>query len=116
MGTQKKTAATARQVRVTLNALQNINEITGYIAFINHQPLNAIKAGDTIFETIDRIGQNPLAFKECQEIPTKTKIYRQASCFSWRIIYKVTSTEIVILGIIHGARKPSAIRKLKKVN
>ena len=63
MGKQKKTASKSRQIRLSVNALQNINEITGYIAFINNQPVNAIKTGDVIFETIDRIGQNPFAFK-----------------------------------------------------
>jgi hypothetical protein len=35
MGGQKKTIATTYQVRVIANALQNIDEITGYIAFVN---------------------------------------------------------------------------------
>lgn len=59
MGKQKKATSKYRQVTLSINALQNINEITGYIAFINHQPLNAIKVGDAIFDTIGRIGQNP---------------------------------------------------------
>jgi hypothetical protein len=43
MGEQKKATAKKYQVRVSLNALQNIDEITGYIAFIKQEPLNAIK-------------------------------------------------------------------------
>jgi hypothetical protein len=46
MGRKKEAAPKAYQVRISTNALQNIDEITGYIAFINHQPLNAIKVGD----------------------------------------------------------------------
>ena len=115
MGKQKKEAPKPYQVRLSVNALQNINEITGYITFINNQPLNAIKVGDKIFETIDRIAHNPFAFRECEEIPTKTKIYRRAVCFSWLIIYKITNAEIVVLGIIHGSRRPSKIKKLKKI-
>ena len=68
-----------------------------------------------IFETIDRIALNPFAFRECEEIPTTTKIYRRAVCFSWLIIYKITNAEIVVLGIIHGSRRPSKIKKLKKI-
>lgn len=48
MGRKEKAAPKAYQVRISTNALQNIDEITGYIAFINHQPLNAIKVGDAI--------------------------------------------------------------------
>jgi plasmid stabilization system protein ParE len=103
MGNTKEKAPKTYSLRVTENALQNIDDITGYIAFIKHQPLNAIRVGDKIFETIDRIEQNPLAFRECEEIPTKTKIYRKAVCMSWNIIYKIKASEIVVLGIIHGS-------------
>jgi plasmid stabilization system protein ParE len=108
-------APEAYSLRISDNALQNIDDITGYIAYIKHQPLAAIRVGDKIFQTIDRIEKNPLAFRECWEIPTKTKIYRQAVCMSWLIIYKVKANQIVILGIIHSSRKPSRIRSLKKI-
>ncbi len=78
MGTQKKTTPETYPLRISNNALQNIDEITGYIAFINHQPINAIKVGDALFKTFDKIASYPFAFKECEVLPTKTKIYRQA--------------------------------------
>ncbi|MFW6275755.1 MAG: type II toxin-antitoxin system RelE/ParE family toxin [bacterium] len=115
MGNTKEKAPKAYSIRITENALQNIDDITGYIAYIKHQPLNAIRVGDKIFETIDRIEQNPLAFRECEEIPTKTKIYRKAVCMSWLIIYKIKASEIIVLGIIHGSRRASKVRKLRKV-
>ncbi len=115
MGNTKEKAPKTYSLRVTENALHNIDDITGYIAYIKHQPLNAIRVGDKIFETIDRIEQNPLAFRECEEIPTKTKIYRKAVCMSWNIIYKIKASEIVVLGIIHGSRRVSKVRKLKKI-
>jgi plasmid stabilization system protein ParE len=82
MGRKEKATPKTYQVRVSTNALQNIDEITGYIAFINHQPMNAIKIGDDIFATIDRIERNPLAFKECSELTTKSKMYRTATLSS----------------------------------
>jgi plasmid stabilization system protein ParE len=115
MGSTKEKAPKTYSLRVTENALQNIDDITGYIAYIKHQPLNAIRVGDKIFETIDRIEQNPLVFRECEEIPTKTKIYRKTVCMGWLIIYKIKASEIVVLGIIHGSRKASKVRKLRKV-
>ena len=115
MGNTKEKAPKAYSIRVTENALQNIDDITGYIAYIKHQPLNAIRIGDKIFEIIDRIEQNPLAFRECEEIPTKTKIYRKAVCMSWLIIYKIKASEIVVLGIIHGSRRASKVRKFRKI-
>jgi len=115
MDSTKGKAPKAYSIRVTENALQNIDYITGYIAYIKHQPLNAIRVGDRIFETIDRIEQNPLAFRECEEIRTKTKIYRKAVCMSWNIIYKIKASEIVILGIIHSSRRTSTVKKLRKI-
>lgn len=115
MGNAEEEAPKTYSLRITENALRNIDEITGHIAYIKHQPLNAIRVGDKIFETIDRIEQNPLAFRECEDIPTKTKLYRKAVCMSWLIIYKIKSAKIVILGIIHGSRRSSKVRSLKKV-
>ncbi|HER41239.1 MAG TPA: type II toxin-antitoxin system RelE/ParE family toxin [Salinimicrobium catena] len=115
MGHSEEKAPEAYSLRISDNALQNIDDITGYIAYIKHQPLTAIRVGDKIFQTIDHIEKNPLAFRECWEIPTKTKIYRQAVCMSWLIIYKVKAFQIDILGIIHTSRKPSRIRSLRKI-
>jgi plasmid stabilization system protein ParE len=74
MGRTKEEAPKNYTLRVTRHALQNIDDITGYIAYIRHEPLSAIRIGDEIFKTIDRIEKNPLAFRECEEIPTKNKI------------------------------------------
>ena len=115
MGEQKKTTAKTYAVKVSLNALQNIDEITGYIAFINQQPLNAIKVGDALLATIDRIAANPFLFRQCEEIPTKGKIYRKAICYSWSVIYRIKTNDIIILGIIHGSRRPFRIKKLRKI-
>jgi hypothetical protein len=53
MGRTKEEASKAYSLRVTDHALQNIDNITGYIAYIRHQPSNAIRIGDDIFKTID---------------------------------------------------------------
>jgi plasmid stabilization system protein ParE len=111
----KEEAPKTYSLRVTEHALQNLDNITGYIAYIKHEPLNAIRVGDEILKTIDRIEKNPFAFRECEEIPTINKIYRKAVCLSWLIIYKISPEEIVILGIIHGYRRQSRIKSLRKV-
>jgi plasmid stabilization system protein ParE len=115
MGRAKEEAPKAYSLRLTENALQDLDNITGYIAYIKHQPLNAIRVGDEILKTIDRIEKNPSAFRECEEIPTINKIYRKAVCLSWLIIYKIKPSEITILGIIHAHRRKSKIKDLRKV-
>jgi len=102
------------EIALSENALKNIDEITGYIAFINHQPLNAIKIGNAFFELFERINEHPFAFKECPYILTKTKMYRQALCYNWLVIFKVVGNFITILGILHTSRKPSKIKSLRR--
>lgn len=114
MGKSKEETPKAYSLRLTEHASQNIAQITGYIAFIRHEPLNAIRVGDEIFKTIDRIKKNPFVFRECEEIITRNKLYRKAVCLSWLIVYRIESTKIVILGIIHGHRSPSRIRTIRK--
>jgi len=113
MGNKKETTSEPYQIRLSENVLRNINEITGFIAFINQQPLNAIKVADSFYEKFERIAEHPFAFKTCEALPTKSNIYRQAICMSWLIIYKVVKTEITILGIIHSSRKPAHIKALR---
>jgi plasmid stabilization system protein ParE len=115
MGISKEETSKAYSLRITEHALQNIDDITGYIAYIKHEPLNAIHVGDEILKTFEHIEKNPLAFRACEEIPTKNKIYRKAVCLNWLIIFKIKPAEIVVLGIIHGHRKSSRLRGFRKV-
>ena len=114
MDKKEKATTQTRKVRILNKAFQDIEDIADFIAINNQQPLNAIKVTEAIFETIKKIEQSPFAYKECGQIPTKTKIYRQAKCFSWLIIFKKLKAEILILGVIHGARNPKKIKKLRK--
>ncbi len=115
MDKQTQSVAETYKVRLSENALQNIDEITNYIATVNDQPMNAIRVGDSLYESFDRIKERPLAYRECLLIPTKSKMYRQKTCFKWNIIYRVSGAEIVILGIIHSARKPSKVKALRRI-
>jgi plasmid stabilization system protein ParE len=115
MGSAEEKAPKAYPVRITQNALQNIDDITGFIAFINHQPHNAIGVGDAIFQTIERIGDNPFAFRECEEMRTKNKIYRKAVCKSWLIVFRIKAKEVVIIGILYAARRASKVRGLRRI-
>lgn len=51
MGRAKEEAPKAYSLRLTESALQDLDNITGYIAYIKHQPLNAIRVGDEIIKT-----------------------------------------------------------------
>jgi plasmid stabilization system protein ParE len=113
MGKKEKPASEARKIRVHEQAYNDIDQLTDFIAIASQQPLNAVKVADAIFQKLDNIAKNPFAYRECEALPTKGKIYRQASCLSWLIIYKITDAEIIILGIIHTSRRPSRIKRLR---
>ena len=115
MGRTKEKAPKAYSLRVTETALQDLDNITGYIAYIKHEPINAIRVGDEILKTIDRIKKNPTAFRECEEILTSNKIYRKAICLSWLIVFRIKHEVIVVLRIIHSHRSQSIIKNLRKV-
>ena len=114
MGRRSKRNPQTYSLRIHSEARYNIRHIVNYIAFIEHQPINALKVYAAIYDVIGKIGQNPFAFKECEEIPTVAKIYRRANCYSWSIIYKILGSEVFVLGVIHQASKASRIKDLKK--
>jgi hypothetical protein len=53
-------------------------------------------------------------YAQCENIPTKTKIYREAGYKSWLIIFKVKSAQVTILGVLNGKQKSSDFRKLTR--
>lgn len=99
-------------VRWVNNAVYQLKAIVDYI-----EP-DSLAASNTILDEIitfaDSFSQMPMRYPECKELPTKSKIYRNAIyAKKYRIIFKVTSSEVVILGIIHTSRSPSEIKKLR---
>ena len=115
MGVKKEGVGEKYSVRISENALLNIDEITDYIAREKNAPLTAIKVGEQIFSTIHLIAKRPFSFKECDHLKKTLKIYRQARCMSWYIVYRVKDSTITILGIMHTSRKPGLIKRLKKI-
>ena len=63
MGKKEKATPETRKIRVLNAAFQDIEEITNFIAVNNEQPLNAIKVAETLWETINKIEQNPFVYK-----------------------------------------------------
>ena len=98
MGTEKTTVAKPYSLIIKVNYYLNLEQIVNYIAFEKKQPLNAIRVGEGINKTMIKIVDNPLIYAECENIPTKTKIYREAGYKTWLIIFKVKSNQVTIFG------------------
>ena len=112
MGTEKKTHPEPYTLIVKDKFYQNLDQIVEYIAFVQKQPLNALKVGDGISETMAKIIENPLIYSECENIPTKTKIYREARYKTWLVVFKVKALQVTILGVLSAKQKPTTFRKL----
>lgn len=104
------------KLRITANAVDNLEEILFYLEFIKYSPSTAKKVKAKIIQRIKRnILIHPFSFRECEEILTKTKIYRKALSSPYWIVYKIKPFEIVILGFIHTSQMPSKTRALRRV-
>jgi plasmid stabilization system protein ParE len=91
----------------------DLKRILDYIAIKQKQPLNAIKVSIGINAAMNKIILNPTIYSVCENIPTKTKIYREANYKSWLIVFKFKANTITILGVLSGKRKSSSFRKRK---
>ncbi|KAF2336352.1 type II toxin-antitoxin system RelE/ParE family toxin [Flavobacterium daemonense] len=113
MGRKKIEDTKQYTLDISENYFQNLEEIVDYIAFEKHQPINAIKVGNGINKAMNKIIENPLIYSECENLPTKSKIYREATYKTWLIIFKLKKNHIMVLGVLSGKRKTSSFRKLK---
>jgi plasmid stabilization system protein ParE len=102
------------EIRWTENAVNQLNSILNYFEEFSEVLPNQVL--DEIILLADSLINMPFRYPECKELPTKTKIYRSALYQKqYRIIYRVSSDEVIVLGIIHTSRNPSEIKKLKKI-
>ena len=78
---------------------------------------NANKFIQEVDKMLDNIKMNPKGFPPEPNLPTKRNLYRFALVMkSWKIVYKVSNKLLVFLGIIHSARHPKEIKKLRTNN
>jgi plasmid stabilization system protein ParE len=115
MGQEKTTDIKAYTLIIKDRYYDDLEQIVDYITFVKKQPLNAIKVADGINKAMSKIIQNPLVYAQCENIPTKTKIYREAGYKSWLIIFKVKNTQVTVLAVLSGKQKPSTFKKITKL-
>lgn len=96
------------------NYYRNLDEIVTHIAFEKNQPLNALKVAEGINATMQKIASNPLMYSPCENLPTQSNIYREARFKSWLIVFKLSRSQITILGVLSGRKKSSAFKKITK--
>jgi len=96
---------------------QNIFEKQGHniVKYIRiKSPQNAEKFKKQVLLKTEAIKQNPKLFPTEKYLYTKRGLYRFSLVMkSWKIIYKITNSKIVFLGIIHTAQHPREIKNLR---
>ncbi len=85
-----------------------------YIALVNEQPTNALKIAEGINRTLYKIVSNPLMYAQCENLPTKTKLYREALYKTWLIVFKIVGYEVVILGVLSCKQAPTTFKRATK--
>ena len=104
-----------RKVRIKKQFDTHGRAIANYIRKNSEQ--NAQKFIKQVDGITDLIKENPKIFPSEHYLPTKNNLYRFAIVMkSWKIIYKITKKQLIFLGIIHTARHPREIKKLRTSN
>lgn len=96
---------------VTDKYYADLKQIIYYIAEKKKQPLNAINVSKGINSAMSKIVDNPLIYAQCENIPTKTKIYRETRYKSWLIIFKVKASQVTILAVLSDKQKTFVFQK-----
>jgi plasmid stabilization system protein ParE len=77
--------------------------------------LQAEKYQHSIYKIIESLEYSYNIYPECRHLPTKSKMYRWVILESHLIIYRVTSTKILVLRIIHACRSITKIKASRKI-
>jgi toxin ParE1/3/4 len=68
-----------------------------------------------IWKLVNGLSLNWSIFSECRHLPSKSKMYRWIILDSHLIIYRVTSTEIQVLRIVHSHWSVSKIKSARRI-
>jgi len=94
------------------------NDFVSVHSFISENSgQNAKKFAQDVKTKIEWIMKNPMAGTVETRIHSKQNWYRYKTVMtSWKIVYKVTKSLLVFLGIIHVKRHPDKIKNLRTNN
>jgi len=95
------------------NATKNLKDVNEYIK--QDSPQNASKVTKEIIELSKSLNHSPFRFEECEELKTKTKIYRKATYAPFKIIYKVKANRVEVLAVFHSSQNPKRLKALRKI-
>lgn len=91
----------ARRLIWAPRAVDDLEEIAEYIA--HDSPAYARAVSRRVFERAESLTEQPRQGRRVPEYDGSNEL-REVFIHSWRLIYSVTSEEVQIVAIVHGAR------------
>ena len=70
---------------------------------------------EELIKLIEELSENYLLHPECRYLVTKSKMYRNIIHGGYIAIYRISSTRIEVLNILHNSRSISNIKASKKI-
>ncbi|OQX78821.1 MAG: hypothetical protein B6D61_04680 [Bacteroidetes bacterium 4484_249] len=102
-------------VKISNNFYKQSREIYNYI--LKESVQNANKFINKLEIQIKKIKKSPSAYPPLTNFPNKLKLYRYSYVMkSFKIIYKISGSLIIILGIVHKGRANSEYNKIRKIH
>lgn len=94
---------------LTTRAEQSLEDIIDYY-LLRHSAKRAEKVLQTIESAFDEIKYSPQKFHVCLDVKSPTNSIRQMIVHqTFKIVYRIMSTQIEIIEIFHGSRNPDLI-------
>ena len=91
----------ARRLRWSDRALDELDAVLAHIA--QDSPINAAAVHDRIVARLASLPDQPRQGRRVPEYEGSDEV-REVIVQSWRLIYRITDTEVSIVAVVHSAR------------
>ncbi len=99
------------QVVIPPIAKKSLREIVNHIK--KKSPVAAIKVRKELIRLAKSLCELPERFSKEENLLDKPGNYRSVTYWHYKIIYKVLTNEVVILGFMHTSRDPELVKKME---
>lgn len=104
-----------RKTIIQPETISEAEEIYEYIK--TNSPQNAEKFKHEFLKSVDKVENNSEIYPPEDELNAERILYRFILVMkSWKLVYKVTISLLIFVGIVHTSRHPNEIKKLRTTN
>ncbi len=99
------------RVIVSNQAKHSLNEIIGYIKNDSERAASYVRK--TLIKLIKSLNTSPERFSKEPLLSDKPGNYRSVCKWHFKIIYRCSSSEVIVVDIIHTSRNPEIFENIK---